>query len=124
MSSLDVQVGGRHYKCFKYQPVELSVKVNLNFIQGNILKYVTRYKLKNGRQDLEKVIHYAQLGYDLMPRNNFVDSDKKELEKFIEDNNFCDTPIETVIYYICYQNWSSIIETANNLIETEYGTIS
>jgi len=57
----DTQVGGSHYKDMPIQPLEYSMKNELNFCQGNIIKYATRYKNKNGKEDLEKVIHYAQL---------------------------------------------------------------
>lgn len=63
--ALDKQVGGDHYKNMKIQPIEFTHKNDLNFCQGNIIKYVTRYKFKNGKQDLEKVIHYAELLIDL-----------------------------------------------------------
>ena len=36
-------------------------KNDLSFFQGNVVKYVCRYKLKNGIQDLEKIIHYCEL---------------------------------------------------------------
>lgn len=62
---LDVQVGGGHYKNMAIQPIEFTHKNNLNFCQGNIIKYATRYKAKNGKEDLEKVIHYAQLLIEL-----------------------------------------------------------
>lgn len=61
-SSLDKQIGGDHYKKCEIQPVEYIVKNNLNFLEGNIIKYTTRHRQKGeGRADIEKVIHYAQL---------------------------------------------------------------
>ena len=30
----------------------------LDYLQGNVIKYVTRYKNKNGVEDLEKAAHY------------------------------------------------------------------
>ena len=60
-SALDVQVGGNHYKNLAIQPIEFTHKNGLNFCQGNIVKYATRYKDKNGVEDLKKVVHYAQL---------------------------------------------------------------
>ena len=33
------QTGGNHYKNFKYQVSEFILKNNLNWIQGNIVKY-------------------------------------------------------------------------------------
>lgn len=64
-SALDTQVGGGHYKDLAIQPIEYIYRNNLNFLQGNIVKYATRYKDKNGKEDLEKVIHYAQLLMEL-----------------------------------------------------------
>lgn len=61
MSSLDVQIGGNHYKTMVIQPIEFTMKNNLNFCQGNVIKYITRYKAKNGRADLEKARHYIDL---------------------------------------------------------------
>ena len=59
--ALEVQIGGDHYKAMKIQPIEFINKNNLNYCQGNIIKYVTRYKAKNGKQDLEKAKHYIDL---------------------------------------------------------------
>jgi hypothetical protein len=64
-SALELQVGGDHYKSMKIQPVEFSIANNLSFIQGNIIKYICRYKNKNGRKDLEKIKHYVDLLIEL-----------------------------------------------------------
>lgn len=63
--SLDVQQGGGHYKKLIIQPVEYIMKNNLDFLAGNIVKYATRHKDKNGAEDLRKVIHYAQLAIEM-----------------------------------------------------------
>ena len=55
------QIGGSHYKDFFIQPYEFIAKNDLSFFQGNVVKYVCRYKFKNGIQDLEKIIHYCEL---------------------------------------------------------------
>ena len=55
------QVGGKHYKDMLIQAYEFISKNDLSFFQGNVVKYVCRYKLKNGIQDLEKIIHYCEL---------------------------------------------------------------
>jgi len=64
-SSLDVQVGGRHYKSFKIQPIEYTLANNLGFCEGNIIKYVSRHKTKNGIEDLKKAKHYIDLLLEL-----------------------------------------------------------
>ena len=40
-------------------------KNNLDFCEGNIIKYISRHKLKNGAEDIKKVIHYAELILEL-----------------------------------------------------------
>ena len=57
----DMQIGGNHYKDMIIQPTEFIHRNNLSFIQGNVIKYICRYKSKNGIQDLEKAKHYIDL---------------------------------------------------------------
>ena len=61
MKASDKQVGGLHYRLLTIQPTEFIHRNNLNFIEGNVIKYVCRHRAKNGRADLEKAIHYLQL---------------------------------------------------------------
>jgi hypothetical protein len=58
---LIAQEGGGHYKGRGIQPLEYTMKNNLSFCEGNVVKYISRYKSKNGVEDLAKVIHYALL---------------------------------------------------------------
>ena len=37
----------------------------IGFMEGNVIKYVTRHKLKNGKQDIEKAIHFLELIIEL-----------------------------------------------------------
>jgi hypothetical protein len=59
--ALEIQIGGGHYKDMKIQPIEFTMQNGLNFCQGNVIKYVTRYKAKNGIEDLKKAKHYIDL---------------------------------------------------------------
>lgn len=61
MSAFDKQVGGDHYKSMKIQPVEYISANGLGFLEGNVIKYITRYKVKGGAKDLEKAIHCLEL---------------------------------------------------------------
>lgn len=62
--ALDVQVGGNHYKDMLIQPIEFCMKNNLNACQTNVIKYICRYKAKNGLEDLKKAKHYIDLLID------------------------------------------------------------
>lgn len=57
----ETQIGGSHYSDMAIQPIEFIHKNNLSFIQGNVIKYVCRYKSKNGVEDLLKAKHYIDL---------------------------------------------------------------
>ena len=54
-----VQVGGDHYRT-EIQPWDFIVANNLGYLEGNIIKYVSRYKKKGGMADLLKAQHYLQ----------------------------------------------------------------
>jgi hypothetical protein len=58
---LDSQIGGAHYKQYKIQPVEYAMANSLNYCQANAIKYVTRYRDKNGKEDLLKAIHNIEI---------------------------------------------------------------
>lgn len=64
-SALDKQVSGNHYKDCGIQPIEYIHANGLSYFQGNVVKYVTRYKDKAGKADLEKAIHYLELMIEL-----------------------------------------------------------
>lgn len=58
VSADDYQVSGSHYQSLSPQPWDVSVAWNLGFLEGNILKYLARYKVKGGIDDLRKARHY------------------------------------------------------------------
>jgi|TARA_E500000305_G_scaffold110650_1_gene119389 hypothetical protein len=61
----DKQIGGNHYKG-KIQPIELIVSHNLDFIDGNIVKYAIRNKKgENLKEKYDKIIHYCELAKEL-----------------------------------------------------------
>ena len=67
------QVGGDHYKKYVIQPVDFIAKNNIPYIEGNIIKYLLRWRDKNGIEDLDKIVHYVEL--------------LKEIEKFKNESD-------------------------------------
>lgn len=61
MSALDEQAGGSHYLEFAIQPVEFIYTNKIPYIEGNVIKYVSRWKNKGGVADLYKAKHYIEL---------------------------------------------------------------
>lgn len=68
-SALSVQVSGNHYKDLKIQPVEYIHANNIGYFEGNVIKYVSRWRAKNGIKDLEKAKHYLELLIELESNN-------------------------------------------------------
>jgi len=58
---LEKQVGGNHYTGMQIQPMQYSMANGFNPCQHTAIKYISRYKQKNGKQDLEKAIHAIEL---------------------------------------------------------------
>lgn len=56
----DIQIGGNHYKDFAIQPADYIRKNGLGWYEANAVKYVSRHRFKNKRQDIEKAIHMLQ----------------------------------------------------------------
>lgn len=50
----------QHYES-DIQPVDYIVANNLDFFAGNVVKYITRHRKKNGADDIRKAIHYCQM---------------------------------------------------------------
>jgi hypothetical protein len=61
MSALEKQVGGSHYRDMVIQPVEYILANGIGFVEGSIIKYVSRYKAKGGVEDLRKARHFLDL---------------------------------------------------------------
>jgi len=52
------QVGGSHYKSKAIQPWDYIASNQLGYLEGNVVKYVSRWKDKGGLEDLKKAQHY------------------------------------------------------------------
>jgi hypothetical protein len=79
MPANDQQVGGSHYKGKAYyQGHELQhwdlVKIfEWDYFQAQVIKYVMRYKDKNGGQDLLKAMHFLEKMLENLP----IDDDRE-----------------------------------------------
>ena len=65
MSALETQINGKHYKDLAIQPVEYIHANQIPYMEGNVIKYVTRWRSKGGIADLHKAKHYIELLIEL-----------------------------------------------------------
>ncbi len=59
MKASERQVGGNHYKS-EYQHWDWAIDIRLGYLESAASKYITRWRGKNGVQDVEKAIHYLE----------------------------------------------------------------
>lgn len=61
MSANTKQIAGTHYKQFRdYEPWDVALAWELGYLDGTALKYIARWKHKNGVEDLQKAVHYLE----------------------------------------------------------------
>ena len=60
MKANSTQIGGNHYKETKIQHWDYAASNNFDYFQGQITKYVDRWKRKNGIEDLRKAKHFLE----------------------------------------------------------------
>lgn len=72
----DVQIGGNHYAKMAIQPIDFIQANGLGFCEGNVIKYVCRHRDKNGKQDLQKAIHYLEL----LMAHEYPETDKTKVK--------------------------------------------
>jgi len=58
--ALENKISPNHYKQGSIEPIDFILANNMNFLEGNIIKYVSRYKFKNGVEDLKKAKFYLE----------------------------------------------------------------
>lgn len=128
----EIQIGGSHYRK-AYQHWDLVIDLKIHYLIANATKYVSRWRDKNGVEDLRKSIHYLTKAQD-----HFIFSDMKQSIPFRWFNSgldngklyyldlFCsqfDEPESNIIYEIvlCDDDYLPIIRTIEELItKTEF----
>lgn len=102
LSSFSRQVGGNHYADYAIQPLEFCVKNNIPFLEGNVIKYICRWRNKNGIQDLEKAKHYIEMLIELEKANDdsikWTDKSVQDLRNYNRDDTGLSSGIQVGRY--------------------------
>lgn len=61
MSAFQTQVGGSHYSQMAIQPAEYCHRNGIGKLEGDVIAYVSRWRTKNGVEDLRKARHTLDL---------------------------------------------------------------
>lgn len=106
MKRKNKQVGGSHYESLQIEPIELFVKYNVNWFQGEVIKYCSRFLNKNGKQDLLKAIQVCDLadslGLSVRPLFS-IELDMDFLNKYISQFEYKEI-LNEIIHYLLVDN--------------------
>jgi len=90
MSAFNSQVGGDHYKNLGMQPLMFATVNSYDPAAFAILKYMSRWRNKNGVQDLRKALHFVQLRVELLERIRLAENpvhDHISMRRYIKANS-------------------------------------
>mgnify|MGYP001771613151 CR=1 FL=1 len=116
------QIGGNHYQG-DFQPLDLILKYNLNFIQGSVIKYVTRHRRKNKEEDLLKALSLCETGLNFDKYNFLYYDVNNDVYDYCKKNELNSYLYENVVIYILNKEYKNVIDNIQAIIKTEYGTI-
>lgn len=119
MSAFKTQVGGNHYSKLAIQPMEYSMANKLDACQHSIIKYVTRFRDKNGLADLQKARHVIDMLIEHEYPNvkeQAPEEPKSEGDGWIEWNGGeCPVDPETQVGVLLHCNlYSRFVDSAKN----------
>lgn len=77
-SLLKEAVSAAHYKGCAIEPIQYIEANSLNFHEGNVVKYLTRWRQKGGLADLRKARWYLDRLIELAEQDGTIESSAKE----------------------------------------------
>lgn len=119
---LEEQVGGSHYKDMLIQPIEVMTTLGWDYTQGAIFKYVARHRSKNGREDLEKAVHLANIGaeYGYDQGSSVSCATRAYIKTYCRLMGY-GQDMERLMMCIDMKMYAEIEESITDMISCEYG---
>jgi len=125
--ALKVQIAWSHYSKLKIQPMEFSIANGWDACSHTVLKYVTRHQDKNGRQDLEKALHCADMRLALLPCGARPVAEVIEIQDYILANAVPPeeaaalTSLSRVVWENSTRSYLELKAAIQHLITVRYG---
>lgn len=132
INALDTQVGGTHYTDMKTQPLDLIVGLGLGFLQGNAIKYLSRYPRKGGVEDLLKARDYCRKAHALLDSEPTTECYQTRATRAVD--SYCESngivgDVREAILSIVLLDWCKAIYSIDKIADDyryylikEYGT--
>ena len=116
-----MQIGGDHYTKMQIQPVQFIHANRIPFIEGTIIKYVSRWKSKGGLQDLEKARHMVSMLIAYGPDEHavYMPDLTRAVDDYVSANDI--PPMEALIieYVVIWRQTSGVytLKRARSLLD-------
>jgi hypothetical protein len=104
----DIQHGGDHYKGAKFQHWDLISKNRIGYLEGCGSKYASRWRKKNGIEDVKKCIHYCDKLLEVLDEFRYKPTGRapySDLQLFFEQNDITDHDEQLIVAHLC--TWDS-----------------
>lgn len=101
-----------------FQPIRLISMLDLDFFQGNVVKYVSRYKLKDGVRDLEKAKHYCRMAMEMeksSPRLSMTILQAVFISEGFVASNGLSKWVSDIIVYVYRRKWDEAVKAIDAL---------
>lgn len=130
------QINGSHYENLKYEPVQLYEAVNqISWFQAEPIKYLSRFKNKNGINDLNKAKHIISMAndlaikrpYELVIPSKFISDYMAQFgfwfneSKSQEVNETFFSKFCSLVIHILLAEWDSALKLIDEVIYYFYG---
>lgn len=126
----DKQIGGDHYKKASFQPWDWN-RYGVGGLEWTAIKYITRFKNKDGIQDLEKAKHYIEKTYYEYADHGLINNSRRRpvsemrtlFGSFAEQNQLNETQRVAVWNILQWHNELSLklcMQCIDDLIKSEY----
>lgn len=117
-SANDRQVGGRHYKTGGLQHWDL---FGIEYLMGCASKYVARHMDKNGREDLEKAIHYCEKALEELAGKQLTNTiATRDMLEWAHGTRMTGAEINICYHILCTADFRRAIERIRELIDLRY----
>lgn len=127
MSANDTQVAGTHYRA-SYQHWDLVRDLHLGYFEGQISKYVTRHRTKNGKIDLEKALHFTKKLLELNKFSGYkpmrLFPTAEQMQDFVNANGLNlreHVLLKKLLSWVNERDLNDVVLFLEVLIQSEYG---
>lgn len=113
----DIQIGGKHYQR-EYQHWDMVCDLNLHYLLACATKYISRWREKNGVEDLRKSLHYISKAEDIsLEPEEYTEEQYNKLDIFCEQLYIVESNIVKRISFGFYDQAREFIQDLIDEVE-------